>query len=1240
MSKPMVEKYEQMLAQDPASTVFVELARAYLDRGENDRAIATCQQGVTHHPNSVVGRVLWGKALINTGKAADAMKQFDLAVNIDRENPHAYNLIGEALLRKGLYRSALPILRRAAALQPNDGRIAQWLEQTKQALAGGPAPVLYDSTSVDATALNPTGPSTSAPQLAPVAAKPAGATPARGVPAARTDEPASLPNAVAPGGFDPFAAFTAESPQKHDPDAQPTVLMNAYGSTGTVPQPPPPPVPTGEMPVVEGVVERQTQELPMVQGSLEPPDPFAAMTAQSNDPDVMRGLTSTFDALSEGASADVPHVAPQVAPPRPSNPVGTEPSVVVAEMTPPPPHAPAAVAPPNPNGLLDDVVSAQSDMPTSEFQMPGMQHNVVRAQNVNIPVLAPAAPAKPKSSGGLLDEIPDEAEANAFEPASRPEVPNVQFNTQATEAIAREYERELRAKLEVTKAKKTFWQKHGIKVAAFSGLLVIALGLGGSFIWTRVKNQGETLDTSIAKGLAAVNADTKEQYGAALKALEHALKMDDTNVEAQAMFGYAHAVLFAEHGGNTADRDAAIASFANPAVRNGRPDLALVVDFLTADEAGKAAARQQLLGSELEKGSVQAQAGRLLLADKKYDEALTRLKKATELDPRNVRALVALGDYYLAFEDWDTALEMESRAESLSKFHPARVIGHAEARLELGRELPEALGDLEGLPGSAEIPEAHKGRYTLMLGRAQSANLKHDAALKTLGEGQPVYASSLALQFAMALGQAQRTAGLMAQAQKSFEDALKLAPRSESAKEGLGRVLLARSREKELTDRLKPEKDARKVALLRGIAWFRLGENKKARTELQATQTNGKFPAEAAVYLALIDAAEEGQPDKTIETLEKFAATLRKNKSTVQVALARVYMQKGALDKARAELEEAAKDPGDYEGNAMLGELLLKAGVPPDVAMEPLTRAVERNGSHAPSRHLLTRTLLSLGKVAEALKQIEAWSNDNPALELVWRDAALVYLQAGKLKEAEAALAKVSKDTEDIEVWRTRAQILFARGDGGNAMAALTKANKLNAKDAETFCEIGNAFVRQGNADTAPAAYQAALREDPKSVCGQAGPLHAHPVSKGKPNPKELLNQLITHSQNAWEKGFLQATLARCELAGNSVKAAREMADEALATAPNHPAAWFASAEVARKEKDEMKALEQYGKAAELDGSWSQARLSYADALARSGGDNLPKAVAQYEAVLLIDQNEGDLNRVKKTITTLKKQLP
>lgn len=1190
MSKSMVEKYEQMLASDPSSTVFVELARAYLDRGENDRAIQTCQQGVSHHPNSVVGRVLWGKALINAGKAADAMKQFDLAVNIDRENPHAYNLIGEALLRKGLFRSALPILRKAAALQPNDGRIAQWLEQTKQALAGGPAPVLYDSTSVDAQALAPNGaplPATPPPEAAP-------------------------PPAPAPDAFDSFGAG------KQDPDAQPTVLMNAYTpaapAAGDRSRPP---VPTGELPVVPPpeAPGRSTQELP---APGDAPDPFAAVMSSAQEPDTFRGLTSTFDALAQGASPEVPHVPK----PQPSSPVTTEPSVVIAapELSAPPPPPP-----PEGGGLLDEIVSQQSELPTSEFQLPGVRQG---------PVPAPVSSAPRPSGGGLLDEIPDES----HEAHSAPAVPRAEFNTQATEAIAKEYERELRAKLEVVKQKKTFWQQHGLKIAAIAGAVVVAAGLGGSFLYTRVQNKGETLDTAVAKGLAAVNADTKEQYGAAIKSLEQALKMDEGNTEALALKGLAHAMLFAEHGGGQAERDAAVAAFSGAKVREARPELALIVDYLTADEGSRAAARQQLLGSDVEKGALHAQAGRMLLTDKKFDDALNRLKKATELDPRNLRALVALGDYYLAFEDWDSALEMLSRAEALSKFHPARVIGHAEARLELNRELPEALSDLEGLTTNASVPDALKGRYALMLGRALSANGRHDDALRTLTEAQPLH-TQYAYEYAMALGAAQRAAGQMAGAQKSFEEALKLNGKSEAAKEGLGRVLLARSREKELLERLKPEKEQRKVALLRGIAQFRLGDTKKARQELAGTQVSGKYPAEAAIYLALSDAAEDGSSEKAVETLEKFANTLRKNKATVQVALARVYMQKGALDKARAQLEEAAKDPLDYEGNALLGELLIKAGVPVEVALEPLQRAVERNGSHGPSRHLYTRLILAQGKVAEAVKQVEAWTADNPALEQAWADAALVYLQAGKLKEAEAAIARVPQSSSDVESWRTRAHVMFARADGAKAMEALQRANKLNPKDGETFCEVAFAFIRQGNTDVLDQVWQTALKQDPQLICALAGPYHARPVSKGKPAPKDVLTGLIARSTNAWEKGFLQATLARVLLQGGDVAGAKAAADEALQLAPHHPAAWFASGEVFKAEKDEEKALEAYGKAAELDGSWSKARLAWADALAKKGGATLPQAIAQYEAVLLIDQNEAELSRVKKLLPALKKQL-
>src|SRR5262249_38240032 len=145
MPKSTVERYEQILAQDPSSAVFVELAKALIEVGDHRRAIEVCQAGTSHHRNSIMGRVLWGKALICLGRPAEAMEQFDRALAFDRENPYAYSLISEVLLQKGLYRSALPLLRKATALQPNNGRIRQWLEATERAVAGGPAPVLADS---------------------------------------------------------------------------------------------------------------------------------------------------------------------------------------------------------------------------------------------------------------------------------------------------------------------------------------------------------------------------------------------------------------------------------------------------------------------------------------------------------------------------------------------------------------------------------------------------------------------------------------------------------------------------------------------------------------------------------------------------------------------------------------------------------------------------------------------------------------------------------------------------------------------------------------------------------------------------------------------------------------------------------------------------------------------------------------------------------------------------------------
>lgn len=125
----IVEKYEQILAADPRSRIFVELARALLDRGDAPRTVQICERGLEHHPGSILGRVIWGRALLELSELKGAMDQFEIAIALEPANPYAFNLVGEALLQKGHPREALPVLARAAELQPADHRVQGLLDE-------------------------------------------------------------------------------------------------------------------------------------------------------------------------------------------------------------------------------------------------------------------------------------------------------------------------------------------------------------------------------------------------------------------------------------------------------------------------------------------------------------------------------------------------------------------------------------------------------------------------------------------------------------------------------------------------------------------------------------------------------------------------------------------------------------------------------------------------------------------------------------------------------------------------------------------------------------------------------------------------------------------------------------------------------------------------------------------------------------------------------------------------------
>lgn len=1114
MGKSLVERYEQILAQDPTSSVFVELAKALLEKGETARAIAVCESGLLHHPRSVTGRVLWGKALIQLGKPAQAMEQFDQAIAIDKDNAHAYNLISEVLLQKGLFRSALPLLRKASALQPGDARVKSWLEQTQQALAGGPAPTISDFT-LAAPADPPAESAPVAPAPPPVA-PPEEATP----PPAPGPAAAARPPGARPGGPPVLAAVEPAAPPP-SLVIDPALLAEAQPGDEPAGEPSPP------------AEERAGPPVLTADGAAEPAP--------------ARG----------GLLEDLP-------PP---------------EEAAPPPQAAHPPPPPAPRGLLGD-----------------------------IPELVEAT----DSSGGRLE------------------------STQAAQVVAAQYEKELREKLEASRTGPTFWQKNAIKLAS-AAVVLISLVVGGAvFLNIRGKTNNLNLAGMLKAASQQIAKDTVTSYRQARSELALAVDLDSGSTEAWALTAYSAALLFAEHGRGSDDRRAAEEALGRKDVAERFPGHALAARYLIADAKAREGLRREVLDSKVDAAEVHELAGRILMGTGRGEArpAVERYKKALELNGRNVRALVAMADYYREADDHPSALKFYEAAAGVSPDHPGRVIGWGESILETSGDVAAALAAVEKLVEPESLSPDLLGRKELVHGRLLSASGRHDLALLRLGEGARAF-RALGFEFQLALGQANRAAGKLAAAEQAFEAALKLRPRSEEAREELARALLARDREREVLSRFPSEEGARKVSLVRGIAHARLGEWKKARAELVRTEVAGRFPSEAVAYLALADAAE-GEPERAQEVLEKALAATRRPRPFLRLALGNVYWQRGLLDKARAQFEAALEDPTDHEGGCALGRLLIRTGET-DRAIEALAASVRRNGAHAESRRALIRAQLAAGRHADALKEAQAWVLDNPTAPSVQKDFALAQLFSGKLKEAEAAIDRaVRSDPRDAEAFRIRAQILFARGDLKTGFSALQRANKLNPKDPETFCEIGRAFLRQGKKDLAEAAFGAAEREDEDSYCAAIG-LEAIDLPAGSRAAAKELLQLAAAAPSSWDRVNARALASRALLGAGALKDARKEAEEAVLAGPTSAQAQYALGLAALRGKDLATATAAFSRAVQLDAGDPEILLALADALAASDAE-LPRAVAAYEAFLRLGADGPQLSRVRKALPGLRKK--
>jgi tetratricopeptide (TPR) repeat protein len=211
VAESRIDELRRRLERDPGSRLFAQLAEEHRKAGELAEAIRVARAGLAVHAVYPSARLTLGRALLDTGDAAGARQELELALRQAPDNILASRYLAQALEQLGDRTAALRQFEAALAVSPGDQQLAAHVRELAAQAAGA------------ATA--PTGPM-SRPVPPPVPASPArraaGSSPELPVPTirmagvpplhspaaamppeARTMPPTNAPPAVAPATLVP-----------------------------------------------------------------------------------------------------------------------------------------------------------------------------------------------------------------------------------------------------------------------------------------------------------------------------------------------------------------------------------------------------------------------------------------------------------------------------------------------------------------------------------------------------------------------------------------------------------------------------------------------------------------------------------------------------------------------------------------------------------------------------------------------------------------------------------------------------------------------------------------------------------------------------------------------------------------------------------------------------------------------------------------------------------------------------
>ncbi len=129
-----IAHFENRLASDSGSRVFLPLADLYRRAGKLEDARRILVEGLDQHPNFVTARAALGLVLSELGDAAAAREALNAVLQIDPDNVLALRLLGREAVERSAWPEACEHFERLLRLEPEDRDVRDGLREARRQL--------------------------------------------------------------------------------------------------------------------------------------------------------------------------------------------------------------------------------------------------------------------------------------------------------------------------------------------------------------------------------------------------------------------------------------------------------------------------------------------------------------------------------------------------------------------------------------------------------------------------------------------------------------------------------------------------------------------------------------------------------------------------------------------------------------------------------------------------------------------------------------------------------------------------------------------------------------------------------------------------------------------------------------------------------------------------------------------------------------------------------------------------